>query len=121
MKADQGGIWGDPFLDGMSVERGTLLIKFYGGSNYRWAYDYRFLYQNDGWYLIGYTSTSYHLGTGEGKKKDYNLLTGIEIISTFNNTGVIREEPINRGKRELINLSDLSADLRYNLDKYLDQ
>ena len=108
LKADQGGVWGDPF-ESISVNRGSLLIKFYGGSNYRWAYNYRFSYQNASWNLIGYTSNSWYTGTGAGKREDYNLLTGIMIVSTVDKNVVVKEETINRGHNKLVKLQEFSG------------
>ena len=112
LKADQGGVWGDPFNSddgaGLAIDRGSLLIKFYGGSNWRWSKDYRFRYQDNGWYLIGATFTDYHTASYEETAitKDYNSMTGQlkttdkeEIKWTYN------------GERELLSLEDFNADL----------
>ncbi len=108
LKADQGGVWGDPFED-ILVNRGSLLINFYGGSNYRWAYRYRFRYQNYGWYLIGARIDSYFTGTGEGTTEDYNLLTGWMTVTTVDKSGKIQTKTIRRGKKALLNLKDFDA------------
>lgn len=108
LKANEGGVWGDP-LEGISVDRGSILITFYGGSNYRWSYIYRFRYQNDGWFLIGATIDNYYTGTGEGTREDYNLLTGIMIKSQTRLQKTVKEETINRGKKPLVNLRDFEA------------
>lgn len=108
LTADQGGVWGDP-LESLSVNRGSILINFYGGSNYRWAYRYRFRYQNKAWYLIGATITSYFTGTGEGTTEDYNLLTGFMIVTTIDKNGKSQEKTIHRGKKELLNLKDFDT------------
>ncbi len=108
LKADQGGVWGDP-LEDISVNRGSLLMDFYGGSNYRWAYRYRFRYQNHGWYLIGATIDSYFTGTGEGTTADYNLLTGWMTVTTVDKNGKKQKKTVNRGKRALLNLEDFDS------------
>lgn len=105
LREDQGGVWGDPF-ESLSVDRGSILIKFYGGSNYRWGYIYRFRYQDGGWYLIGATIDSYFTGTGEGFTEDFNLLTGKMIRTKTDDKGRKKEETINRGKKKLIHLKD---------------
>jgi len=43
---DEGGVWGDPF-DGLSIEDGVLTVSLYGGSAWRWAYQYHFKYNGD--------------------------------------------------------------------------
>lgn len=35
MRANEGGVWGDPF-ETIAVDRGSILLSFYGGSNWRW-------------------------------------------------------------------------------------
>lgn len=107
LEADKGGVWGDP-LHSISVNHGSLLVKFYGGSNYRWTYDYRFRYEDDGWYLIGYTAKHWYTGNGSGKQEDYNLLTGVEIVSTIERLVVVNEETIYHGRKDLANLKDIS-------------
>lgn len=49
-----GGLLGDPLSD-LRIERGTVAITLYGGSRDRWGMTYRFRWQQDDWYLIGYT------------------------------------------------------------------
>ncbi|KRF07108.1 hypothetical protein ASG89_17290 [Paenibacillus sp. Soil766] len=115
LKADEGGIWGDP-LAGINIDRGTVVISFYGGSNDRWYGKYRFRFQDEDWYLIGATVGSYFSGTmteTTGDEEDYNLLTGdyvkrivddpkAEKITSHTITG-------NMGKKKLLKLSDFVA------------
>ena len=114
LRGDEGGVWGDPFYEGLSIDRGSLLIDFYGGSRYRWAYTYRFRYQDKGWYLIGATESSLDTGTGEGTINDYNLLTGDMItIDTYFDQH-LNEKKTNHGIRKLVNLVDFDhRDLEY--------
>lgn len=73
---------GDPFLPhlgsgAIAIQHGCILLHMDGGSSEKWNLDYRFRYQNAGWYLIGAT-------TGGGNAShlyqyDYNLITGIFI------------------------------------------
>jgi hypothetical protein len=90
-----GGLWGDPFVatrfdqyqhgdnqrTGIFVNRGSLLIRFYGGSSWRWSRKFRFRYQNEGWYLIGYDYEYYHTSGWQGQNNSvsYNYLTGKKI------------------------------------------
>lgn len=108
LRSDMGGVWGDPF-DNISVDRGSILITFYGGSNYRWGQVFRFRFQNNGWYLIGATIYSRCTGSGEESNEDYNLLTGKMIKITVDESGKRQEETVNRGKRELVNLLDFDV------------
>ena len=108
LRSDMGGVWGDPF-DNISVDRGSILITFYGGSNYRWGQVFRFRFQNNRWYLIGATIYSSLIETGEESNEDYNLLTGKMIKTTIDESGKKQEETINRGKKELVNLLDFDV------------
>jgi hypothetical protein len=91
LRADEGVAWGDPY-ESVSVDRGSLLLNFYGGSGWRWAYTYRFRYQDQGWFLIGVTEVVFFTGTQEGKVKDYNLLTGKMIEIKQMRMGILRKK-----------------------------
>lgn len=73
--SNEGGVFGDPWA-GLVIERGTLLVQFYGGSSDRWGYDYRWRFQNEDWFLIGATYTSSSTHDNSFKKYDFNLSTG---------------------------------------------
>ncbi|MNO12223.1 hypothetical protein D3C76_18290 [compost metagenome] len=112
LKADEGGIWGDPF-ESLSIERGSVVVSDYGGSNWRWYNKYRYRFQNDDWYLIGATMGEYFTGNAtqeEANEQDYNLLTGDYIITTTNEEGKRITENGNRGKRELVKLKDFNIE-----------
>lgn len=106
LRADEGGVYGDPFLEGLSCDRGSLVIDFYGGSIDRWAMTYRFRFQNNGWYMIGATILNLNLGTGKETINDYNLLTGKLIVTTGQEGGKNTSRTTNRGKRKLLSLTD---------------
>lgn len=73
--SNEGGIFGDPW-DDLRIERGTLLVRFYGGSADRWAYAYRWRFQQNDWYLIGFTHTATSTVSNEFEQYDFNLSTG---------------------------------------------
>lgn len=111
LKADEGGVWGDPF-ESLSIDRGSVLLTFYGGSNWRWYSKYRFRFQDNGWYLIGATLGSYFTGTtteDNADEEDYNLLTGDYIIKKADENGKMITTKGNRGKKNLVNLKDFIA------------
>lgn len=56
-----GGVFGDPF-EGVTVGRNTFTAEFYGGSNWRWKYSYRFNYsrRDKTWQLVRVESLDYH-------------------------------------------------------------
>ncbi|MHA6534598.1 hypothetical protein [Paenibacillus sp. BAC0078] len=111
MKADEGGGWGDPF-DSLIIDRGSVLVSDYGGSNWRWYNKYRFRYQNNDWFLIGATMGSYFTGTttiDKSDEDDINLLTGEFIQRRTDEKGNITTKKGSRGKKELIRLKDAMA------------
>ncbi len=111
LKADEGGAWGDP-LEGISIDRGSLMISFYGGSNWRWYRTYRFRFQDNDWHLIGATLGSYFTGNTteeNADEEDYNLLTGDYIKKKADEKGNIQTTEGNRGKKELLKLKDFVA------------
>jgi len=67
LRADEGGVWGDPFA-GLKIENGVLTISLYGGSNFRWAYQYQFKYSGNALTMIKTESVYFYTGTGEGSR-----------------------------------------------------
>lgn len=124
--ANEGGVFGDPY-DAIKVDNGSLLINFYGGSNWRWSNSYRFRYQNNDWFLIGATLYEYfNVYSCVDKKTDINFLTGKKQEITSNkwnnyynqndNEPCIRnEEWFNIKDNKLIKLSDFKAN-SFNLN-----
>ena len=104
LKANEGGVFGDPFYEGLKYSNGSLLINFYGGSNDRWGLTYRFRFQNKGWYLIGATILALNAGSGKETINDYNLLTGKMIISKGQEGGKLVQTAVSRGKKKLLNI-----------------
>ncbi|MDU0204906.1 hypothetical protein ACYEXS_35765 [Paenibacillus sp. MAH-36] len=114
LKANAGGIWGDP-LEGISIDRGSILINFYGGSNDRWYEKYRFRFQDNDWYLIGATLGSFNSGKTtieNADEEDYNLLTGdftLRKTDEHEQSKAITTKG-NRGNVALLKLKDFDAD-----------
>lgn len=109
--SNEGGVFGDPF-ENITIDRGSVLLSFYGGSNYRWFSYYRFRFQDNGWYLIGATLGSYYNATTTRDKadtEDYNLLTGDYVFKKVNDKGELITTKGNRGKKKLVNLKDFVA------------
>ena len=86
LRADEGGIFGDP-LDGLFIERGSVILHHYGGSAWRWFQTYRFRHQDGGWFLIGFTDSSNHNVSRLGTMYDYNPLTGKIKVTTTDEEG----------------------------------
>lgn len=111
LKANEGGVWGDPF-DSIVFDEGSILLNFYGGSNWRWYSQYRFRFQDDSWVLIGVTLGSYFTGTTTEENadvEDYNLLTGDYVFKKADEQGVLHISKGNRGKKALVNLNNFIA------------
>jgi hypothetical protein len=109
--ANEGGVFGDPF-DSISISRGSVILHFYGGSNWRWYADYRFRFQDRDWYLIGATLGSYFDGTDTPEtadEEDYNLLTGDYIYKKKNDSGEMIITKGNRGIKPLVKLIEIKA------------
>lgn len=105
---NEGGTFGDPF-DDIVVDRGSILLKFFGGSSSRWYRNYRFRYQNNGWCLIGATEGGFEELNGEmvPDEIDYNLITGDYIITAPKDGELINIK--GNKKKELLNLKDFIA------------
>lgn len=117
LKADEGGIWGDPF-DELSIDKGSVLVSDYGGSNWRWYNKYRFRFQDEDWYLIGVTVGSYFTGTHtleNADEVDYNLLTGDYHIRTTDDDGEIIINKGNKRRKELIKLREFNLEHLWEL------
>lgn len=64
-----GGVFGDPFND-VTVKPKDFTVHLYGGSNWRWGYDYRFSYSriDQAWELVKVTETSFHTAEPDAPK-----------------------------------------------------
>ncbi len=61
MCSECGGVFGDPF-EAVIAGRNTFTVDFYGGSNWRWKYSYKFNYSriDQTWQLVRVEELSYH-------------------------------------------------------------
>jgi hypothetical protein len=111
LKADEGGVWGDPF-GGLYIDRGSVVVSDFGGSVEKWYDTYRFRFQNNDWYLIGATQGTYFPNsTAVGNDEDdYNLLTGDFISKRTDKNGKVKITKGNRGKKSLVKLNDFNID-----------
>lgn len=73
LDSESGGLLGDPF-ESMTIERGALVIRHFGGSAQKWNYTHRYRFDGKAWPLIGATIK---YGTqGCYQLFDYNLASG---------------------------------------------
>lgn len=56
-----GGIFGDPY-EAVTIQNNSFTVSFYGGSSWRWGYDYTFTYKSakKNWFLTKEKQISYH-------------------------------------------------------------
>lgn len=94
LSSERGGMMGDPF-QGITIERGTIVIEHFGGSRYKWRYTHRFRYQNNRWELIGAT-TLYGTPCEYWKTYDYNLSTGTIAVEELFEDCDTEEETTNK-------------------------
>ena len=80
LPSEHGGMMGDPF-EGVSIERGCIVFKHFGGSRDKWNYTHRFRFQNNNWELIGATIV---VGApcDQWETLDYNLSNG-DVVYTI--------------------------------------
>lgn len=74
---DEGGAMGDPFQE-LKIEKGIVIINYYGGSAWRWGVTQRYRWRQNRWMLIGNTYNSFHATEPDGNDsvRDTNLSTG---------------------------------------------
>lgn len=112
LRADEGGVWGDPF-ESITINRGSVLVSDYGGSNWRWYNKYRFRYQDQDWFLIGYTSGSYFTGAttmDQADEDDINYLTGQFIERRTDEQGHTTTRKGTQRKKPLIRLKEFNPE-----------
>ena len=69
-----GGIFGDPY-ENTEISNNAFTINFYGGSSWRWGYNYRFEYKpaKKNWYLVNEKQLSYHNTEPEVNEKRVSI------------------------------------------------
>lgn len=113
MLSDDGGMLGDPFQE-LYLENKTVCIDYYGGSIDRWAYTYKWKFQQKGWFLIGATYKTMSPHDNLSEKYDFNLNTGVAeytVMPYLKPDSALKEikpstKRFNFGKRPLFPLPD---------------
>ena len=69
-----GGVFGDPYQE-TTISNNGFRISFYGGSSWRWAYQYEFVYRpaRNNWYLVLETQSSFHSVDPERTEKETKI------------------------------------------------
>lgn len=75
MLSDDGGVFGDPFAD-LFIENKVVHTSYYGGSNFKWDYTYKWRLQQNNWYLIGATHSNMNPIDNVMETYDFNFNTG---------------------------------------------
>lgn len=90
-----GGVFGDPY-EGIQVFDKGFNFSFYGGSNWRWAYTYEFVYRplKKNWFLVKESQSNFNSGDPEGTMKDamiYETELGETPLDKFNSSPVYED------------------------------
>lgn len=66
-----GGVFGDPYQE-TTIHDNGFRLSFYGGSSWRWAYQYDFVYRpaKKNWFLVLESQSSFHSGDPETTMKN---------------------------------------------------
>lgn len=77
MGRHEGGMFGDPYQS-LNLYSGGFTISFYGGSSWRWVYEYEFRWNNGRkqWMLIHESSGSFNSGDMENTMKETEIEAG---------------------------------------------
>jgi hypothetical protein len=83
-----GGAFGDPY-EGIEIKNAGFNIRFYGGSSWRWSFDYSFRYDSlkTNWYLVKEKQVNYHSTDMDKTWKEITLPAaelGTMAIDSFN-------------------------------------
>ncbi len=74
LSSEEGGMMGDPFGE-IEIKNGVLLVSFFGGSSWKWAYTDKYRFEKGEFRLIGYESYSGKF-CEHWDSFDFNLVTG---------------------------------------------
>lgn len=83
-----GGVFGDPYA-GITLKPGGFILNFYGGSSWRWGYEYQFGYKaaSGTWLLQREKQTSFQSGDPDATMKNTTIPaseTGAIPLEKFN-------------------------------------
>lgn len=79
LMGDEGGVFGDPLVGLRLNKKGSVILEFYGGSNWKWGHSYVLQFRKNNFYYIG--SENFNSDpNGYFVNVSSNFLTGVEII-----------------------------------------
>ena len=106
MGSRDGGMMGDPF-EAIEIINGILLVSQNGGSSWKWGHTDKYRFQEDTFYLIGY-SGSFGKSCEYWTNVDFNLSTGKLIINKeFESCENDAEGKIYKSEKETVYKKDL--------------
>ena len=104
-----GGMMGDPYGE-MDIKNGILHISQNGGSSWKWGFTDKYRFQNDEFYLIGYTSLAGKL-CAYWTDIDFNLTTGKMIVNKEFEKCENEEQQFYKSENETLLVKDLKITL----------
>ena len=105
-----GGMMGDPYGE-MDIKDGILHISQNGGSSWKWGFTDKYRFQNDEFYLIGYTSLAGKL-CAYWTDIDFNLTTGKMIVNKEFEKCENEEQQFYKSENETLLEKDLKITLQ---------
>ncbi|WP_324027848.1 hypothetical protein QSV08_07845 [Maribacter sp. BPC-D8] len=105
-----GGMMGDPYGE-MDIKNGILHISQNGGSSWKWGFTDKYRFQNDEFYLIGYTSLAGKL-CAYWTDIDFNLTTGKMIVNKEFEKCENEEQQFYKSENETLLEKDLKITLQ---------
>lgn len=110
-----GGMMGDPFGE-IRIENGILIINQNGGSSWKWSITDKYRFQNDDFYLIGYTS-NYGKPCEYWEEVDFNLSTGKMTVKKEFETCHDKKQEIYKTENETLYEKGLKITLQSRQEK----
>jgi len=99
MDSNSGGVWGDPFEE-IIIEDKKIIVKHYGGSNWRWYMTDTYQRLDEEWYLIESVEGTYFSGAetmDEAEEITSDYLSGKYFKTTYDEN---QNEVISEGRIE---------------------
>lgn len=81
LRSEEGGAMGDP-LRPMSISDNTLMLNYEGGAGWKWILNYAFKHIGGTWQLIKAGNCSFHSGSQEMTKNEYDFLKKKGTVTT---------------------------------------
>lgn len=110
-----GGMMGDPFGE-IKIQKGVLSISQDGGSSWKWGHTDKYRFQNNEFYLIGYTSM-YGRPCDYWTGVDFNVSTGKMVVTKEYEDCETSEQKIYKQENETFYKKGLKITLQKRSEK----